>query len=87
MTRAELEFRLSIVEDAVIELGVTPTDGARTNFWRKLEGVRPKQKVVELSRPKFEPERSIPNPQTKSLKGGSSGFGTDAWGALDALKL
>lgn len=91
MTRQELESLTQRVEQAMKELGSSPTDEAKEIFWRKLEEFRPKlQSRPPVSVRQEEVRRPIyttPKLSNQPKESGNFGLGKDAWGALDGLKF
>ncbi|MSU56206.1 MAG: hypothetical protein EXS51_02775 [Candidatus Taylorbacteria bacterium] len=77
MTKRELELLAPKVEQAMTDLGSSPTDEVKKSFWRELEGVRPKTREnrIPVKHHRVETEKK------------SFGLGADAWGGLDDLKL
>jgi len=82
MTQQELELFVPKVEQALKELGSSPTDEAKAAFWRKLEGFRPKPRNVSRI-----PVRRQEEVRPDLSLGQVSGFGTSLADVLGDLKL
>ncbi|MEI6238147.1 MAG: hypothetical protein WCP15_01260 [bacterium] len=85
MTRKELETLIPVTEQALRELGSSPTDGEKETFWQKLEVFRPKPSNVSPAPVRRRDERQE-EVWTQTPKQGSQ-FGTSLSDILGDLKL